>query len=233
MSTLKASFRDHPGCRERHLRRKLDNPLFGAPERRVTPHALHTAQRRDDDELATFLGAVRTLVSQVSALTPDSNRDALLELTRHADTCYEQCPGLPGDQRRVKSALVKLIAELTRLHMRTLRDAAALAVLQEEQVRRLAHFTALEFPLTGDICRAQSPIAGPELVPTLLSEPGEAVEAALGLFDRPRITAIRNEAERLIAQRRAQGHQLAAAGAVLATIEHRLAASADDQESAP
>jgi len=215
-------FRHHPGCRERHLRRKLDNPLFPAGERRKTAAELDAEQRRDDDELSAFLSEVKTLVIRVGGLSPDSNIEELVDLKQRVDQCYEQCLGLPGDQSRVKSALIKLITELTRLNMETLHDGDALRALRDEQAARLAHFTRLEFPLTGDICRRQSPLAEGELVPTLLSEPPEALAAALGLFPVTRLTAIRDDARTLLERRRAEGFHLAAAEDKLVLIVEHL-----------
>lgn len=206
MSNLQQKFRKNPGCRERHLRRKLDNPLFAPAERTTTLEALDAEQRRDDDELTAFLASVKALVARVSELSPDSDTGEVVALKSRADTYYEQCLGLPGDQRRVKAALIRLITELTRLNMQTLQDTRSLVALQEEQVRRLAHFTRLEFPLTGDICRQQSPLAEHDLVPTLLSEPADALTAALGLFDAARIADIRDEARTLISRCRNEGH---------------------------
>lgn len=204
------------------MRRKLDNPLFAPGERNKTRAELDAEQRRDDDELTAFLSQVKALVSRVSELSPDSATSEIVDLKSSVDAHYEQCLGLPGDQRRVKAALIKLITELTRLNMQTLHDSRALLALQDEQVKRLAHFTRLEFPLTGDICREQSPIAPAELVATLLSEQAEALTAALGLFDAERLAAIRDEARALIERRREEGFDMASAEENLALIERRI-----------
>lgn len=222
MQNLKEKFRDNPGCRERHLRRKLDNPLFAPADRDPTPAQLDAEQRRDDDELGAFLTDVKSLVSRVSSLSPDSDPTEVVELKTTADSYYEQCLGLPGDQRRVKEALIKLISELTRLSMQTLHDTESLVKLQDEQVKRLAHFTRLELPVTGDICRGQSPVAEGELAATLLSEPADALNAALGLFDTGRIAAIRDEARALIDERRQEGYDMTRAEESLAVIARRV-----------
>lgn len=218
MQNLRQKFRTNPGCRERHLRRKLDNPLFAPADRDATIAELDAEQRRDDDELSAFLAEVKSLVARVGNLSPDSNPAEVVELKTTVDAYYEQCLGLPGDQRRVKAALIKLITELTRLNMQTLRDTESLVKLQDEQVKRLAHFTRLEYPVTGDICREQSPVVEGELVPTLLSEPADALNAALGLFDTERVAAIRDEARALINQRRKEGHDMSQAEESLALI---------------
>jgi hypothetical protein len=204
------------------LRRKLDNPLFPTDERDATTAELDAEQRRDDDELSAFLEDVKDLVARVGALSPDSAASELNDLKARADAYYEQCLGLPGDQRRVKAALIRLITELTRLNMRTLTDTQALVQLQDEQVRRLAHFTRLEFPITGDLCRPQSPVADAELVPTLLSEPADAVSAALGLFDAERVANIRDEAQALIRRRRDEGYDMTQAQQKLAVIDKHI-----------
>lgn len=222
MQELQNKFRKNPGCRERHLRRKLDNPLFPPDDRGTTIATLDAEQRRDDDELSGFLTDVKALVARVSNLSPDSDTSEVVELKHRADAYYEQCLGLPGDQRRVKAALIKLITELTRLNMQTLKDTQSLVKLQDEQVKRLAHFTRLEFPLTGDVCREQSPIADDELVPTLLSEPVDALNAALSLFDNERIVSIRDEAQSLIKRRQDEGFDMSGPEENLALIVKRI-----------
>lgn len=222
MPDLQQQFRNNPGCRERHLRRKLANPLFPPDQRDKSRSELDAEQRLDDDELTAFLADVKALVSRVSELSPDSPVSEIVDLKSRVDAHYEQCLGLPGDQRRVKAALIKLITELTRLNMQTLHETKALVALQDEQVKRLAHFTRLEFPLTGDICREQSPVAPAELVPTLLSEAPPAVTAALGLFDAERVAAIRDEARDLIERRREEGFDMTPAEEMLTVIERHL-----------
>lgn len=183
---------------------------------------LQVEQRRDDDELTEFLAQVKSLVSEVGGLSPDSQASLIVDLTARADAYYEQCLGLPGDQRRVKSALIKLITELTRLNMRTMHDTQSLVALQDEQVKRLAHFTRLEFPLTGDLCRPQSPVEDGEVAPTLLSEAPEAVSAALNLFDDQRVVSIQEQARSLIERRREEGFDVSGAEESLALIDRRI-----------
>lgn len=226
MHDLQQKFRANPGCRERHLRRKLDNPLFPPTERGKTAAELDAEQRRDDDELGAFLSDVKSLVARVGSLSPDSAASEITELKSRADACYEQCLGLPGDQRRVKAALIKLITELTRLDMQTLHDTQSLVELQDEQVKRLARFTRLEFALTADLCREPSPVADGELVATLLSEPADALSAALGLFPPGRVAAIRSEARELIERRRKEGFDMSRAEKNLALIDQHIEDSA-------
>lgn len=226
MEDLQQKFREKPGCRERHLRRKLHNPLFPPAEREKTLAELDAEQRGDDDELMSFLSAVKALVKRVGELSPDSSVGEIIDLKARVDAHYEQCLGLPGDQRRVKAALIKLITELTRLNMQTLNDTRSLVELQDEQVKRLAHFTRLEFPLTGDLCREQSPVTAEEIVPTLLSEPAEAVTAALGLFDAARVASILEDARNLVERRRQEGFDITSAEKALAAIEQRAADTA-------
>lgn len=223
MQTLQEFFRKNPGCRERHLRRKLDNPLFAPDERDATVAELNAEQRCDDDELGAFLTKVKSLVIRVGSLSPNSERSEIEELKSSVDWHYQQCLGLPGDQRRVKAALIRLITELTRLVMQSIKnDRNSLMALQDEQVERLAHFTRLEFSVTGDLCRDRSPVTDCDLVPTLLSEPVEAMNAALGLFGAERVAMIRERAEALVRQRAQEGFDMRLAEAKLAVIDKHL-----------
>lgn len=221
MNHLEQIIRLKPGCRERHLLRKLGNPLFPRSEQEFAAEDLESAQRQDDDELSEFLVRVKNLVNQVTQVSPESELDCIYQIVDLADNYYEQCAGLPGDQTPVKSALIRLITELTKLVMARNQDMEALEDLQQKQKDRLAHFTRLEHKLTGDLCRDHSPINEEDLIPTLLSESSEAVDAALELFDQQRIPIIHKGAVALISEKKSAGFDMTSAEQTLSVIDQR------------
>ena len=220
---MKLRFRDNPGCRERHLRRKLDNPLFPPGQRAPTQSDLERARHRDDAELARFTAEVQQLVEQIACLRPDVDPRVLTALKHKAYRFYEQCTGLPGDQEQVKQALTRLIDTLTEALQGTVgRDAAALAQLDREREARENHFALLEYDLTGDLLRQHSPIASAEVVPTLLCQTQDDLRVILRMFKEARLKTIVEHGRRLLSQRQAEGHELREAARKLDWIEQHL-----------
>lgn len=176
------------------------------------------AQQSDDQELREFLVDVNNLVGQVTGLSAQSTEGKIQQLISEAHHHYQQSSGLPGDQTRVKSALIKLITELTKLLISKNQDLESLQKIQRGQEQRLAHFTRLEYKLTGDIFRDQSPIEQIDLAPTLLSESSEAVETVLALFNQPQISTIQKDSLKLIAKGKSEGFDTAQAEQNLSII---------------
>lgn len=219
-SKTELSFRDRPGCRERHVQRKLNNPLFPADDRAQTQQDLSAAQRQDNEELGRFMKEVRELVKEISNLGPRVESDVILSLKSKTDRYYEQCVGLPGNQAEVKQALTRLIdVMMSAIRKEAEKDATAMAELERETLAREMHFSLLEYPLTGDLIRKDSPIEPTELIPTLLSEPPETLRPILSLFGAEQLKLIRDEGRKLIEQRKNEGLDLRTAEQHLLEIE--------------
>ncbi len=217
------NFRDRPGCRERHVQRKLNNPLFSADDREQTPQDLTQAQRKDNEELGRFMKEVRELVQEISGLGAKVESDVILKLKSKTDRYYEQCVGLPGNQHEVKQALNRLVdVMMSAIRKEAEQDATAMAELERESVAREMHYSLLEYPLTGDLLRQDSPIDPTELIPTLLSEPAETLRPILTLFATDQLKIIRDEARKLIEERKNEGLDLSNAETRLVEIESYL-----------
>ena len=222
------NFRDRPGCRERHVQRKLNNPLFPADDREQTPQDLTQAQRKDNEELGRFMKEVRELVQEISSLGSKVESDVILKLKSKTDRYYEQCVGLPGNQHEVKQALNRLVdVMMSAIRKEAEQDATAMAELERESVARAMHYSLLEYPLTGDLLRQDSPIDATELIPTLLSEPAETLRPILTLFATGQLKIIRDEARKLIEERKNEGLDLSNAETRLVEIESYLNAHSE------
>lgn len=177
-------FSQLPGRHERHLLRKLDNPLFPEEERVISPSQLLAAQRQDQAELVEFVTGLRSLVQQAIDLKPNEESDVILEIKARLDMAYEQASVLADDQIETKNA----IQRLTQVIMNTIRsnagaDPTALHELQQEEIARNTHYSMLRYPIVADLLHPESTILEDELAPTLLSEDPQGLQAALELFD--------------------------------------------------
>lgn len=210
------------------MQRKLNNPLFPADDRAQTRQDLTDAQRQDNEELARFMKEVRELVQEIANLGPRVESDVILKLKAKTDRYYEQCVGLPGNQGEVKQALNRLIdVMMSAIRKEAEQDATALAELERETMAREMHFSLLEYPLTGDLLRKDSPIDPTELIPTLLSEPPETLRPILSLFGAEQLRLIRDEGRKLIDQRKNEGLDLRTAEQRLFEIESYLKAQTE------
>jgi hypothetical protein len=195
-----------PGRHERHLLRKLDNPLFPEAERVISPSQLLKAQRQDHEELVEFIGGLRALVQRAIHLEPNEESDVILEIKARLDMTYGQASVLGDDQTEAKSAIKKL----TQVIMNTVRsntngDPTAMRELQQEEQARNAHYSLLQFPIVADLLHPESPILENDLAPSLLSESSPGLQAAMELFDSTQLQIICEDASKLLKRLAAEG----------------------------
>ena len=202
-------FSERPGPRERHLRRKRDNPLF-VDGGGVTQAAVDAARSQDREDEVAFVAEFRGLVQEAVDLPPQAESEAVLSLKERLDKAYERASGLGGDQQEVKAAIRKLQSVIMQaVWMGAGDDELARRQLEEEERARTAHFTLLEEPLVADILNPESPLREGELVPTLLGESRETLEIVLELFDEAQLGLLCRDALALLQGSPATGSRLA------------------------
>lgn len=220
---MELPFTHKPGRRERHLRRRHENPLFAWPLREVEPETLLAAQKADHEEMESFREAFRSLIERAVNLPGDADSDTVLGLKQDLERHYEQSFGLPEDHVRERAALSKLIALIMKAVRRAAgNDPLAHQELADEEQAREIHFRLLEQPLVADLLHPESPIAPDDLAPTLLSATAEEVDAALELFDPPQVEQLAQEAARLIERLEGDGLTLTVPRQRLAQILARV-----------
>lgn len=192
-------FSSHPGARERHLQRQYKNPLFSSEQREFDEQRLSGARFMDEKEQEEFFQIFHQLLEDVAQLKPNEGSEVMLDLKSRLDQCYEQCSGLGGEHENEKQAIIKLVAVIMNAVWKGAEgDAEAEINLKEEELARNTHYQLLKYPLVADLLRAKSPIAPDQLIPTLLSESQQAVNAALSLFDQEQIASLHQQAKELL-----------------------------------
>jgi len=194
-------FSEFPGRHERHYRRRLDNNLFDMPLV-LDDDELLEAQRLDHEELVGFVDELRGLVQQAVELKPNEESDVILKLKENLDRLYETSAGLADEQEGNQQAIRQLLAVV----MRTVWAAAegdekAVGELEQEEIARTTHFDLLRNSLVADLLHPETLIEPDQLLPTLLSESAEAVEAAVQLFSPEQRALLFADAETLLQQR--------------------------------
>ncbi len=220
-------FSQRPGRHERHLLRKRDNPLFPEEERSLSGAELQEAQRLDHEELVAFITEFRTLIYQTVNLKANEESEVILGIKEQLDRSFEQACGLADDQTESKIAIRKLV----QLIMAAVRrgagdDPLALAELEQEETARAAHFELVEHPIVADLLNPDSLITERELLPCLLSESPQGLQAALELFDDTQLALLCEEGRALLNRVKTQADALQEPQQRLQEMERRLTADA-------
>lgn len=211
------AFSPTPGCWERHLQRRHDNPLFSPARRRVSDTELQRARQRDSEERQRCHLDFHVLLREAAQLPPQAENEQLLDLKQRIERLYLQCAACGLGLEKEKEGLARLNEVITRsLRTATADDGLAQTELDKEAMANRLHRELLETPIVAHLLIADSPIEAEELVPTLLSEDIEALRVAVDLFDATQLLLMARQARELEAD-------LQQRGALDATLAQRIA----------
>jgi len=225
---MELPFTDHPGRRERDLRRRHDNPLFDWPAPQVAPAELLAAQRADHEELEAFTVSLRKLVRRAMELPPETGSETILALKEDLERHYEQACGLPAPLEQERAAIRRLIETImTAVRRQAGGDPLALSELEAEETARALHFRLVDLPLIADLLHPESPIQREDLAPSVLTAGEAEIAAVLEVFEPAEVAQIVDDGAALLAARAAAGTELAAAAERLAALRAGLPASAE------
>ncbi|MBK1706745.1 hypothetical protein [Halochromatium glycolicum] len=220
---MELPFTHEPGRRERHLRRRHENPLFAWPPQSVSPEDLLAAQKADHDDLEAFRKTFKEIIQQAVDLPPDAGSDAVLSLKGGLEEHYEQSFSLPAAMHEERAALRRLIDLIMKaLWRQAADDPVAHQELSDEETARGIHFGLLEHPLVADLLHGDSCIGPEELAPALLSSSDAEVEAACELFDGPQLAVLVDRSESLLDELADHGVETETAANRLALLRQRL-----------
>lgn len=202
-------FSTQPGPRERHLKRRMHNPLFPEQVRNVQQQDITDAQQQDEKALLDFMTHFQNVVRQATELNANTESDVILKLKEQLDECYAICCAMPGEQAKIKTAINSLIAAIMKaIRKGAENDPVAMSKLDEEDIARKMHNNLHNHAIIADLMMENSPIEENELTATLLNETEEAVNAVLQLFTEEQMSIIYNEAQDLLNSLRSEGHEL-------------------------
>lgn len=206
---MSINFSPAPGPYERHLKRRLLNPLFSQPERELTQLDIDNAKKKDEDNLVKFMSYFQSVVQKTTELNSNSESDIVLQIKEQLDECYATSCAMPGNHANLKVAIKKLItAIMAAIRKGAADDPVALAKLDDEDIARELHNELHERKLIADLMLENSPILENELTPTLLNEEAEDLDAALQLFSAEQLELISKDAQTLLERLRSEGHEI-------------------------
>lgn len=217
-------FSSQPGPRERQLQRKWNNPLFGTAGAAVTQQKIVVAQQQDQLAMQAFMEHFKELVQQAVKLDKNVESDVILLLKAQLEQQYAVCSGLPGQPAAIQDAIKKLIKAISTTLWNTSKDDPhALEKLSSDEEHTRLHLHLCDYLIVSDILSPDEIIGNDELIPTLLNESEDALQAALALFPPERIEIMVEEGQILLQKIETEGHSLPAAWQSLAQIETWLA----------
>ncbi len=208
-----------PGPRERQLKRRHNNLLF-VEAASVTQELIQQAQRDDHSAMQAFMERFREIVQRTVKLDKQVETDDLLKLKVELEQLYAVCTGLSGDQSTIKDAIKKLIAAISKtLHSSAKDDAHFIDKLKEDEQHTTLHLHICEHLIVSDILNPDSIIGDNELLPTLLSESEDALQATLLLFSPEQQRLMLTEGGQLLKHVEAAGNNVPIARQRLRQIE--------------
>lgn len=218
---MQLCFGTQPGCWERHLQRRYNNPLF--IHRFIVQADIVKAQQQDEAERQAFQQAFEVLLQEITTLNAQVEADIVLKLKMRIDSLYEQCARLGGDFTAEKNGLRQLIHLIMQSIWNSgIHNTEVHAFLEKEAKASEQHFNLLEHPLIADLLHPHSPISTEDIIPTLLTEEEVSLKAAMHLFTAQQQQILYDEAKNLLIQLKQEGHTLPIAWKRLALIKQVL-----------
>lgn len=206
---MSMNFSQNPGPHERHLKRRLLNPLFPKPQQELSQEDIDDAQKKDEENLLNFMTYFQAVVQKTTELGSNSESDIVIQIKEQLDECYATSCAMPGDHSNLKVAIKTLIAAImAAIRKGASDDAVALKKLDEEDIARELHNELHERKLIADLMLENSPILENELTPTLLNEDADDLDAALQLFSAEQLGLIIKDAQALLESLRKDGHEI-------------------------
>ena len=206
---MNLQFLDHPGPRERHLKRRYHNPLFAASLREISENDLLAARQQDEQQFMEFMQSFRDVVQRAVELPPNAETEVVLNLRDELDGCYASCCAMPGEHQQIQQAIDKLMSAIMGAVQKSAEgDEMAMQKLQDEKLARQMHQQLQQFPLIADLMLSDCPVQEDELTATLLDAAEDELAATLQLFDAPQLQHIYQDARTLLEQLRGQGVEL-------------------------
>lgn len=173
----KIDWRETPGCFERHLQRRCNNPLFPSERCTISSDELNEARKKDDSNLKEFIKQYTLWLSGASNLNENSSIDDLQHCLRDTQHLAELAATVGGDLENEISVLETMEQKLTSfMNARVPQGAELLETAHSYSVvKRIPYF--------AQAWMKDTPILKIEELASLLSEDIETIKTA-GFYSR-------------------------------------------------
>ncbi len=202
---------DNPGCYERQLQRRHENPLFSPDRRIVTQDEVEAAAVRDFLEADAFRAELKATLESISKGPVGTKVSDVTTILRRLDHLERRAAQIGGDLALQEEALANLDDRImTELQQATSEEnpfSDALRSLKE--MRTTGTGRTLRNRFWAQMSREDSPImaTAEDILPSLLTEDPETIRLVMGAYNLESVKAqeIRQAALQIISEVEATG----------------------------
>jgi hypothetical protein len=197
-----------PGCYERHLQRRHQNPLFPPASRVVTQEEVDAARTHDAAEAKAFHAEVWELVRASQKLSDPLTVRQAFEIRQKIDDLMDRAAELGGNlakEEEMLSTLYEALISDVRRGLEQVENDEALQRLQKAEEFRTKFVEQVHNRFFAQMKREDSPIKPEEIVPSLLTEEPESIQLVMNILDDDTKNLFQREAIGIIKEAEAAG----------------------------
>jgi hypothetical protein len=169
---IQIEWHEKPGCFERHLQRRYNNPLFSADRRTISNEELNEARKKDDSNLKEFIKQYTLWLSGANNLRESSSVEDLLHCLQDTQYLAELAAAIGCDLENEISVLEAVEEKLTSFMNAQMPQGA-------ELLKKGHSLSATQrIPYFAQAGMKDSPILKNEELASLLSEDMETIKVA-------------------------------------------------------
>jgi len=219
MADSRISWSERPGCFERHLQRRYNNPLFSPERQHVTAADVAAARRQDAQDLASLRAEYVQLLSEIAEL-PDFMpfeqfnpiRERIQDLIHRAVEVGGEASETVPKLRTLRHILIQQVSEALSNNPR------ALKALQEAEAFHQANEGKLENQFLAQMLRDDTPITAEDVVPSILTEDVATIRTVMAVVGEHLAAKFHQAAVVLVEEVRARGETVPGIDKKLATL---------------
>lgn len=201
------SWSDNPGCFERHLQRKCENPLFTLDKLNVTQREVDLARQKDEQDAVELQEELEKLLRTVGALPDKCDWKQTSDIREKIDTLLDRAAEVGGELGdSVSITLHELRKVLVDSQKKALADnEEALDALRKAEQYHQSGASLFNNAFVAQMQREDTPITREEIIPALLSESPDTIRKVMKILNDDVRNVIRQGCVQLLYEAKASG----------------------------
>jgi hypothetical protein len=207
---------ENPGCFERHLKRKQNNPLFLEPDRKVTQEQIDEARERDREDAAKLQKELVDLASDLQNLPELATPGEVAPIRERIDELLDRAAGIGGQADHTRDAL----NELRNTLIDDLREGMTYNGEILRQLEEIERHNKLLVEIFHTAFIAQmGRIPSSDLIPAMLSEAPETIRKVMSIIGEDKVALVFKDACDRVKRAQAEGEVIPLADEKLKAIK--------------
>ena len=200
---------ERPGCFERHLQRRHNNPLFPSERQHVTAADVAVARRRDAQDFESLRAEYVQFLEDVTQLPDDLPSREVNPIRERIGDLTQRAAQVGGQASEIASRLTTFRRKLIQTWSNSFSDNPnALKELQEAEAFYHAGAWKFNNPFVAQMNRDDTPITREEVVPSILTEDVATIRTVMAALGEPVGVILARFAVDLVQEVRARGEML-------------------------